>query len=405
MYRKHTIQLMKTVNDYNFENRKALIRVDFNVPLNEASEVTDTTRIQAAKPTIIKILEDGGSCVLMSHLGRPKGVDAKFSLRHIEDTVSSVLGVKVIFVEDCIGEKAEEVVANLKPGEIVMLENLRFHKEEKAGDHAFAEKLAKCGDIYVNDAFGTAHRAHASTAVIAEFFPQNKCFGLLLAQEIESIDKVLHHSEKPVTAILGGAKVSSKIGIVENIIEKVDHIIIGGGMTFTFIKALGGAIGNSLVEEDKLALALEILEKAKQHNTQIHLPVDAVIADDFSNDANTKSVNTNEIPDGWMGLDVGLNTSENFAKVIADSKTILWNGPLGVFEMENFAKGTVALGDAIVEATNNGAFSLVGGGDSVAAVKQFGFADKVSYVSTGGGAMLESLEGKTLPGIEAILSE
>ncbi|PQJ22008.1 phosphoglycerate kinase [Tenacibaculum sp. SG-28] len=396
---------MKTVNDYNFENKKALIRVDFNVPLNDAFEVTDTTRIQAAKPTIIKILEDGGSCVLMSHLGRPKGVDAKFSLGHIKDTVSSVLGVKVIFVEDCIGEKVEEAVANLKPGEILMLENLRFHKEEKAGDHAFAEQLSKCGDIYVNDAFGTAHRAHASTAVIAEFFPQNKCFGLLLAQEIESIDKVLHNSEKPVTAILGGAKVSSKIGIVENIIEKVDHIIIGGGMTFTFIKALGGDIGNSLVEEDKLALALEILEKAKQHNTQIHLPVDAVIADDFSNDANTKSVNTNEIPDGWMGLDVGLNTSENFAKVIADSKTILWNGPLGVFEMENFAKGTIALGDAIAEATENGAFSLVGGGDSVAAVKQFGFAEKVSYVSTGGGAMLESLEGKTLPGIEAILSE
>ena len=394
---------MKTLNDFNFNNKKALIRVDFNVPLNDAFEVTDATRIQAAKPTIIKILEDGGSCVLMSHLGRPKGKEDKFSLGHIAATVTDVLGVNVKFVNDCIGETVAEAVNNLDNGEVLLLENLRFYGEEKAGDVAFAEQLAQWGDIYVNDAFGTAHRAHASTAVIAQFFEDNKCFGQLLATEIESINKVLNDSEKPVTAILGGAKVSSKIGIVENIIEKVDHIIIGGGMTFTFIKALGGSIGNSLVEEDKQELALTILEKAKANNTQIHLPVDALIADNFANDANTQTVNVNEIPDGWMGLDVGSATTAKFAEVIANSKTILWNGPLGVFEMESFAKGTIELGNAIAEATKNGAFSLVGGGDSVAAVKQFGFADKVSYVSTGGGAMLESLEGKTLPGIEAIL--
>ena len=394
---------MKTLNDFNFENKKALIRVDFNVPLNDTFEVTDDTRIQAAKPTIIKILEDGGSCVLMSHLGRPKGKEDQFSLRHIVSKVTEVLGVQVKFVDDCIGSTVEEAIANLKSGEILLLENLRFYPEEKTGDVAFAEQLSKWGDVYVNDAFGTAHRAHASTAIIAQFFPENKCFGNLLATEIESIDKVLNNSEKPVTAILGGAKVSSKIGVIENIIEKVDHIIVGGGMTFTFIKALGGKIGNSLVEEDKLELALEILAKAKENNTEIHLPVDAVIADAFSNDANTQVVDTNEIPDGWMGLDCGPKTVEKFAEVIAKSKTILWNGPLGVFEMEKFAEGTIGLGNAIAEATKNGAFSLVGGGDSVAAVKQFGFADKVSYVSTGGGAMLEMLEGQTLPGIEAIL--
>ncbi|WP_442265045.1 phosphoglycerate kinase [Tenacibaculum sp. ZS6-P6] len=395
---------MKTINDFNFEDKKALIRVDFNVPLNDEFQVTDDTRIQSAKSTIIKILEDGGSCVLMSHLGRPKGVDEKFSLKHIVDKVSEVIGVQVKFVEDCVGEAAEAAVTELKSGEILLLENLRFHGEEKAGDIAFAEQLSKLGDVYVNDAFGTAHRAHASTAVIAQFFPERKCFGSLLAKEIESIDKVLNNSEKPVTAILGGAKVSSKIGVIENIIEKVDHIIVGGGMTFTFVKALGGSIGNSLVEEDKLQLALDILKIAKEKNTEIHLPVDAVIADNFANDANTQTVNTNEIPDGWMGLDVGPETSKKFAEVLANSKTILWNGPLGVFEMENFAKGTIELGNAIDAATKNGAFSLVGGGDSVAAVKQFGFADKVSYVSTGGGAMLESLEGRVLPGIDAILS-
>ena len=395
---------MKTINDFNFENKKALIRVDFNVPLNNEFEVTDDTRIQSAKPTIIKILEDGGSCVLMSHLGRPKGVEEKFSLQHIVDKVSEVIGVQVKFVNDCVGTDVEQAVAELKSGEILLLENLRFHKEEESGDVAFAEQLSKLGDVYVNDAFGTAHRAHASTAVIAQFFPENKCFGSLLAKEIESIDKVLNNSEKPVTAVLGGAKVSSKITIIENIIDKVDNIIVGGGMTFTFIKAMGGSIGNSLVEDDKLDLALHILQLAKGKGVQIYLPVDAVIADNFSNDANTQIVNTNEIPDGWMGLDVGPKTNELFDSVINKSKTILWNGPLGVFEMESFAKGTIELGNAIDKATQNGAFSLVGGGDSVAAVKQFGFADKVSYVSTGGGAMLESLEGKTLPGIEAVLN-
>jgi phosphoglycerate kinase len=394
---------MKTLNDFNFENQKALIRVDFNVPLNDKFEVTDTTRIQAAKSTIIKVLEDGGSCVLMSHLGRPKGKENQFSLRHIVAKVSDVIGVQVKFVDDCIGDEATEAVANLKSGEILLLENLRFHSEEKAGDIAFAEQLSKLGDIYVNDAFGTAHRAHASTAVIAQFFTENKCFGNLLATEIESINKVLNDSEKPVTAILGGAKVSSKIGVIENIIEKVDHIIVGGGMTFTFIKALGGTIGNSLVEDDKLELALSILKLAKEKNTEIHLPVDAIIADTFSNEANTQTIDTTKIPEGWMGLDCGSETSTKFAEVIAKSKTILWNGPLGVFELENFATGTIELGNAISKATENGAFSLVGGGDSVAAVKQFGFGNKVSYVSTGGGAMLEMLEGKTLPGIEAIL--
>ena len=395
---------MKTINDFNFENKKALIRVDFNVPLNENFEVTDTTRIEAAKPTIIKILEDGGSAVLMSHLGRPKGVEDKFSLRHIVEKVSEIIGVQVKFVDDCIGSKVEEAIANLEDGEVLLLENLRFYDEEKSGDENFAEQLSQWGDIYVNDAFGTAHRAHASTTIVAQFFPENKCFGNLLATEIESIDKVLNNSEKPVLAILGGAKVSSKITVIENILSKVDHIIIGGGMTFTFIKAQGGKIGNSLVEDDKMELALEILEKAKENNVQVHLPVDAVVADAFSNDANTKIVPVDEIPDGWMGLDSGERTADAFDEIVSQCKTILWNGPLGVFEMKNFAKGTIALGNSIDKATQNGAFSLVGGGDSVAAVKQFGFANKVSYVSTGGGAMLETLEGKTLPGINAILN-
>lgn len=395
---------MPTLNDFNFKNKKALIRVDFNVPLNDEFMVADATRIQAAKSTIIKVLEDGGSAILMSHLGRPKGKEDQFSLRHIVEKVTEVLGVQVKFVDDCVGEKVAQAVLELELGEILLLENLRFYNEEKSGDKNFAEQLSKLGDIYVNDAFGTAHRAHASTAIIAEFFPKNKCFGNLLAREIENINKVLNNSQKPVTAILGGAKVSSKIGVIENILDKVDHIIIGGGMTFTFIKALGGKIGSSLVEDDKLELALALLEKAKAKNVQIHLPVDAIIADSFSNDANTQEVDTNEIPDGWMGLDVGPKTTQKFAEVIAKSKTILWNGPLGVFEMENFSKGTIELGNAIAKATKNGAFSLVGGGDSVAAVKQFGFEDKVSSVSTGGGAMLEMLEGKTLPGIEAILN-
>jgi phosphoglycerate kinase len=394
---------MPLLNDFNFENKKALIRVDFNVPLNDEFMVTDATRILAAKSTIDAILNDGGSAILMSHLGRPKGKENKFSMAHIVEKVSRVLGVKVKFIDDCVGVKVEKAVSELKAGEVLLLENLRFYTEEKAGDKSFAEQLSKLGDVYVNDAFGTAHRAHASTAIIADFFPKNKCFGNLLAREIDSINKVLNDSQKPVTAILGGAKVSSKIGVIENILDKVDHIIIGGGMTFTFVKALGGKIGSSLVENDKQELALAILEKAKAKNVQIHLPIDAIIADNFSNDANTKELDTSEIPDGWMGLDSGTKTAEKFAEVIAKSKTILWNGPLGVFEMENFSKGTIELGNAIAEATKNGAFSLVGGGDSVAAVKQFGFAEKVSYVSTGGGAMLEMLEGKTLPGIEAIL--
>ncbi|QHI37494.1 Phosphoglycerate kinase [Kordia antarctica] len=395
---------MNTLNDFNFKDKKALIRVDFNVPLNAEFQVSDDTRIRAAKPSIIKILEDGGSCVLMSHLGRPKGFQEEYSLRHIVETVSKIIGVHVKFAGNCVGEEAEKAVAGLKNGEVLLLENLRFHEEEKQGNEEFAAKLAKLGDIYVNDAFGTAHRAHASTAVIAQNFTGKKCFGLLLAKEIESIKQVMETGKKPVTAILGGAKVSSKITIIDNILEKIDHLIIGGGMTFTFIKAQGGNIGNSLVEDDKLALANDILELAVAKKVQIHLPVDVIAADAFDNDANTQIVGVSKIPDGFMGLDVGPETQEYFADVISKSKTILWNGPLGVFEMPNFAKGTIALGDAIAEATKNGAFSLVGGGDSVAAVKQFGFEEKVSYVSTGGGAMLESLEGKTLPGIAAILS-
>jgi len=393
---------MKTINDFNFENKKALIRVDFNVPLNEKFEVTDDTRIQAAKPTIIKVLEAGGSAVLMSHLGRPKGVQDEFSLRHIVDEVSDVLGVKVTFVYNCVGQEAEDAVAALNPGEVLLLENLRFHPSETAGDVDFSKQLSKLGDIYINDAFGTAHRAHASTTVIAQFFPDSKCFGELLSKEIQSIDKVLSSGDKPVTAVLGGSKVSSKITIIENILDKVDHLIVGGGMTYTFIKAQGGQIGDSICEDDKQELALEILKKAKEKGVQIHLPVDVIGADAFDNNANTKVVPVDAIPDGWQGLDAGPDTLKNFHDVMVQSKTILWNGPLGVFEMENFSKGTIALGNSITEATENGAFSLVGGGDSVAAVKQFGFGDKVSYVSTGGGAMLESLEGKTLPGIAAI---
>lgn len=394
---------MKTINDFNFENKKAIIRVDFNVPLNDNFEVTDTTRIEAAKSTIIKILEDGGSAVLMSHLGRPKGVEEKYSLKHIVEKVSEVIGVQVKFVEDCIGDQVANAVANLQDGEVLLLENLRFYGEEKAGDKDFAEQLSKWGDIYVNDAFGTAHRAHASTTIIAQFFPESKCFGNLLATEIESIDKVLNNSEKPVLAVLGGAKVSSKITVIENILDKVDHLIVGGGMTFTFIKAQGGKVGDSICEDDKMDLALDILAKAKAQNVQVHIPIDVVAADAFDNNANTQVVDVREIPDGWQGLDAGPKSLEIFDKVVNESKTILWNGPLGVFEMETFSKGTIALGNSIDQATQNGAFSLVGGGDSVAAVKQFGFAEKVSYVSTGGGAMLETLEGKTLPGIEAIL--
>ncbi|RAV29376.1 phosphoglycerate kinase [Sinomicrobium soli] len=395
---------MKTIDDFDFKGKKALIRVDFNVPLDGEFNVTDTTRIEAAKPTIIKILEDGGSAVLMSHLGRPKGQpqDA-LSLKHIVGAVSDIISVKVNFVEDCVGRKAEEAVANLKSGEILLLENLRFHAEEEKGDEAFAEQLSKLGDIYVNDAFGTAHRAHASTTIAAKFFEGRKCFGYLLAKEIKSIDKVMKDGEKPVTAILGGSKVSSKITIIENILDKIDHLIIGGGMTYTFVKAQGGKIGDSICEDDKQELALDILKRAEEKGVKVHLPVDVIAADDFSNDANTQEVPVDQIPDGWQGLDAGPETLEQFREVILQSRTILWNGPIGVFEMERFQNGTKAIGYAIEEATRKGAFSLVGGGDSVAAVKQFGFEDKVSYVSTGGGAMLESLEGKTLPGIAAIL--
>ena len=394
---------MKTLNDFNFNQKKAIIRVDFNVPLDENFSVTDATRIEAAKPTITKILQDGGSVILMSHLGRPKGVEAKYSLQHIVAKTEEILGQKVHFVSDCIGEVAENAAKNLQSGEILLLENLRFYAEEEKGDVAFAEKLAKLGDIYVNDAFGTAHRAHASTTIIAQFFNDAKCFGYLLAKEIESIEKVLKNSEKPVVAILGGSKVSSKITVIENILDKVNHMIIGGGMTFTFVKALGGKIGNSICEDDKLELAIEILKKAKEKGVQIHIPVDVVAADAFSNDANTQIVDVKQIPDGWQGLDVGPKSLEIIRRIILDSKTILWNGPLGVFEMEKFANGTIKLGDFIAESTADGAFSLVGGGDSVAAVKQFGFEPKMSYVSTGGGAMLEMLEGRTLPGIAAIL--
>ena len=394
---------MKTLNDFDFKNKKAIIRVDFNVPLDENFNVTDATRIEAAKPTIDAILAQGGSVILMSHLGRPKGVEEKYSLKHILKTASEILGVPVQFASNCIGEEAATASAKLQAGEVLLLENLRFHSEEEAGDVAFAKELASLGDIYVNDAFGTAHRAHASTTIIAQFFPTEKCFGTLLAKEIESLNKVLKNSEKPVTAVLGGSKVSSKITVIENILDKVDHMIIGGGMTFTFVKALGGKMGNSICEDDKQELALEILRLAKEKGVQIHIPVDVIAADDFSNTANTQIVDVREIPDGWEGLDAGPKSLENFKKVILESKTILWNGPLGVFEMESFAKGTIALGNYIAEATEKGAFSLVGGGDSVAAVKQFGFEDKMSYVSTGGGAMLEMLEGKVLPGIAAIL--
>ena len=394
---------MKTIYDFNFTNKKAIIRVDFNVPLDDNFNVTDNNRIAAAKPTIDYILSKGGSVILMSHLGRPTGVEPKYSLQHILSTVSAVLNQPVQFISDCIGADAQNASTNLKAGEILLLENLRFYAEEEAGDVEFAKKLASLADIFVNDAFGTAHRAHASTTIIAQFFENNKCFGLLMAKEIESLNKVLKNSEKPVTAILGGSKVSSKITVIENILDKVNHMIIGGGMTFTFIKALGGSVGNSICEDDKLELALEILQKAKDKGVQIHLPVDVVAADSFSNTAQTKIVNVNQIADGWQGLDAGPQSLAIFHDVIMKSKTILWNGPIGVFEMPTFANGTITLGNYIAEATAAGAFSLVGGGDSVAAVKQFHLENKMSYVSTGGGAMLEMLEGRVLPGIKAIL--
>lgn len=392
---------MKTINDFSFKGKKALIRVDFNVPLNKDLVVGDTSRIEAAKPTIIKILKEGGTAILMSHLGRPDGIEERYSLKHIVKKVSEILGVEVKFVSVAIGEEAKKASENLKPGEILLLENLRFHPEEKQGDDAFAKELSSLGDIYVNDAFGTAHRAHASTTVVAKYF-KKKCFGLLLAKEIASLEKVLGNSKKPVTAVLGGAKVSTKITVIENILDKIDHLIIGGGMTYTFIKARGGQIGNSLVEDDKQELALKILEEAQRKGVQVHLPVDSIIADKFSESAETKTVPVTNIPEGWMGLDIGPETLREFGNILETSKTILWNGPMGVFEMKAFSKGTLGIGESIARATKKGAFSLVGGGDSVAAVKKYNLQDKVSYVSTGGGAMLEMLEGKSLPGIEAI---
>ncbi|GAA3950375.1 phosphoglycerate kinase [Chitinophaga oryziterrae] len=396
---------MSKFSDFNFSGHKALVRVDFNVPLNDKFEITDDNRMTAAVPTIQKILKDGGSVILMSHLGRPKdGPTDKYSLKHLVNHLIKLLGgVTVKFASDCIGSVAEEASKNLQAGEVLLLENLRFYKEEEKGDAAFAEKLSKLGDVYVNDAFGTAHRAHASTAVIAQYYPADKrMFGLLMEAEVGNAEKVLHKSEKPFTAILGGAKVSDKILIIENLMEKANNIIIGGGMAYTFLKAQGKEIGNSLCETEKLDLALELLAKAKAKGVALILPVDSIAADKFAADANTQLVSNDNIPAGWMGLDIGEKSVAIFSETILQSKTILWNGPMGVFEMAAFQHGTKAIANAIVQATAQGAFSLVGGGDSVAAVNQFGLADKVSYVSTGGGAMLEYFEGKVLPGIAAI---
>lgn len=396
---------MNTIDQIELKGKKVIIRVDFNVPLNEQNEVTDDTRIRAAKPTIDAVLEAGGSCILMSHLGRPKGETPGLSLKHIAQKVEDVLGTKIQLANDCIGNETQALANNLQSGDILLLENLRFYAEETAGDENFAQQLAHLADVYINDAFGTAHRAHASTTIIAQFFEnENKAVGKLLEQEINAIDKVLQTGEKPVLAILGGSKVSSKITIIENILEKVDHLIIGGGMAYTFVKAQGGTVGNSICEDDYLDYTLELLEKAKANNVQIHLPVDVIATTDFSNDTERKTIQINAIPDGWEGLDAGPESLKIFKQVVMDAKTILWNGPLGVFEFSNFANGTIELGRAIASSTAAGAFSLVGGGDSVAAVKQFGFEKKVSYVSTGGGAMLESLEGKLLPGIAALKS-
>lgn len=417
---------MQTIDSFNFAGKKAFVRVDFNVPLDENFNITDDTRIRAAIPTLKKILNDGGSVIIASHMGRPKkNPDPKYSLKHILPRVSELLGINVKFAPDCIGEETAKMVAELKPGEALMLENLRFYEEEegkprvpetateeeiaiakkelKERQKKFTQTLASYADVYVNDAFGTAHRAHASTALIADYFDENhKMFGYLMEKEVAAIEKIMNNAEHPFTAIMGGSKVSSKIDIIENLLNKVDNLIIGGGMTYTFIKALGGKIGNSICEDDKLELALELLEKAKNKGVNMVLAVDAKIADSFSNDAHTKVVPVNEIPDGWQGLDIGPETEKIFSDIIKSSKTILWNGPVGVFEFDNFAHGSLAVAQAIVEATKNGAFSLVGGGDSVACINKYGLADKVSYVSTGGGALLEAIEGRVLPGIKAI---
>ena len=395
---------MQNINTYNFSGKKALIRVDFNVPLNDNFEVTDNTRIKAAVPTIKKVLESNGSVILMSHLGRPKnGPEDKFSLKHIVSEIENLTGINVQFADDCVGTDAVEKGNNLKSGDILLLENLRFYPHETKGDKGFAERLSKLGDVYVNDAFGTAHRAHASTAIIADFFPNDKMFGYLIEKEIESVSKVMGNSEKPVTAIVGGAKVSSKIVIIENLLDKVDNLIIGGGMSYTFAKAKGGKVGSSLVEDDFISTALEVLKKAESKGVKVLIPADTLAADKFAADANTQVCDTNNIPDGWMGLDVAENAIEENTICILNSKTILWNGPMGVFEMEKFQEGTKAIAIAVAEATQKGAFSLIGGGDSVAAINKFHLADKVSHVSTGGGAMLEYLEGKELPGIAAVM--
>ncbi len=394
---------MKTIDNYNFTGKKALIRVDFNVPLNDQFEITDSTRIDAALPTIRKILDNGGSVILMSHLGRPKtGPEDKFSLKHLLPYLSKQLGIKVQFADDCIGAQAREKAANLKSGEVLLLENLRFHSEETKGDLAFAEKLSMLGDVYLNDAFGTAHRAHASTTIVAQFFPDDKLFGYIMENEVKSIDKVLHDSGKPFTAILGGAKVSGKIEIINNLLDKVDNMIIGGGMMFTFIKAMGGHVGQSLVEKDLVDTAKKALYKAKELGVNFYIPSDTVAADEFDNDAERETVQADAVPDDLMGLDIGPESIKAFVEAIENSSTILWNGPMGVFEMSNFEAGTKAVAEAVAAATQKGAFSLIGGGDSVAAINKYHLKDKVSYVSTGGGAMLEYIEGKELPGVKAI---
>ena len=394
---------MQTIDSYDFKDKKALIRVDFNVPLDEQLHITDDTRMRAALPTIRKVLAGGGAVILMSHLGRPKnGPEDKYSLRHIRQHLADLLGIPVLFAEDCIGAPAREAAAGLQPGQVLLLENLRFHKEEEKGDEAFARQLSELGDVWINDAFGTAHRAHASTAVIARFFPNDKLFGYVMQGELASVDKVMLHPERPFTAIMGGSKVSSKIDIIPNLMNKVDNLILGGGMVFTFKKALGGHVGNSLCEDDKLDIARDIMHTAREKGVNLILGDEVVVADAFAADANTRTADAMNIPDGWMGLDIAPSTAEAFARVIESSRTILWNGPVGVFEMPRFAAGSRAVAEAIVRATAQGAFSLIGGGDSVAAINQFGLADKVSYVSTGGGALLEYIEGKQLPGITAI---
>lgn len=393
---------MKTLNDFNFSGKRALIRVDFNVPLNDSFEITDETRIKATIPTIEKILKDGGSCVLMSHLGRPKnGPENKSSLKHLVKRLSEVFNTTVKFADDCVSGDSFALSATLKPGEILLLENLRFYKEEEKGDEAFAEKLSKHGDVYVNDAFGTAHRAHASTTIVAKFFSDKVC-GYVMQAELDNAKKVLENAERPFTAIMGGSKISDKILIIEKLLDKVDNLIIGGGMTYTFVKAEGGKIGKSIHEDDKMELAKELVKKAAAKGVKLYFPSDNIIADDFSNNANRKTVAKGEIPDGWEGLDIGPDTAKQFSEIVENSKTILWNGPMGVFEFENFAKGTEAIAHAVVKATNKGGFSLIGGGDSASAINNLGFGDKVSYVSTGGGALLEYMEGKVLPGVAAL---